>query len=322
MGAGGEQPHHGVGARRLPGDVDRRFSSLVESRGTEPLDLVVERAMYSRAGITQWAAGTDALGTLLPDPGKDGSMGSGPAGGDGVTPPTRPRARPAETRARSPYGAAGDLSALVVTFSLAGTASAQDIRALSGQVAFPSGVTAMAVNVDPLDDTTAELPETLVLTLFAGAQYQVGAPGSAQVVIADDDQASVEVPAALSDAARFLTQATFGPTHRRDPARAVDGLRGVARASSSRCRRVRSSRTSTRSRRVRGRTAPAGSVGPVRRHRAGPVAPAGRARAAGDPRRLRPQRPAGRVLRAGRLHGRADGGRVRQLPGLCWSASR
>jgi hypothetical protein len=46
----------------------RRFSVLVEGTGPTPTQepqLVVERAMYSNAGTTVWAAGTDALGTPL-----------------------------------------------------------------------------------------------------------------------------------------------------------------------------------------------------------------------------------------------------------------
>jgi hypothetical protein len=49
----------------------RRFSVLVEGAGPTPSQvpqLVVERAMYSNAGSTIWAAGTDALGTpIFPD---------------------------------------------------------------------------------------------------------------------------------------------------------------------------------------------------------------------------------------------------------------
>jgi hypothetical protein len=46
----------------------RRFSVLVEGTGPSPgqePQLVVERAMYSNAGNTTWAAGTDALGTPI-----------------------------------------------------------------------------------------------------------------------------------------------------------------------------------------------------------------------------------------------------------------
>jgi hypothetical protein len=43
---------------------DQRFATLVESVGA-PLDLVVERAMYTNSGKTVWAAGTNSLGTPI-----------------------------------------------------------------------------------------------------------------------------------------------------------------------------------------------------------------------------------------------------------------
>ncbi len=45
--------------------ADRRFGALVESLGSAPAPIVVERAMYTNAGGRLWAAGTDALGTRL-----------------------------------------------------------------------------------------------------------------------------------------------------------------------------------------------------------------------------------------------------------------
>ncbi|MBA2353203.1 MAG: hypothetical protein H0V80_00895 [Acidobacteria bacterium] len=44
----------------------RRFAAVVESVGTVPLALVVERAMYTDAGGVVWASGTNALATRLP----------------------------------------------------------------------------------------------------------------------------------------------------------------------------------------------------------------------------------------------------------------
>ena len=45
--------------------AERRYGVLVESLGTTPAPLVVERAMYTNAGGRFWAAGTNALGTLI-----------------------------------------------------------------------------------------------------------------------------------------------------------------------------------------------------------------------------------------------------------------
>lgn len=43
----------------------KRFGAIVESTGTTPAQIVVERAMYSNAGNVRWAAGTNALATRL-----------------------------------------------------------------------------------------------------------------------------------------------------------------------------------------------------------------------------------------------------------------
>jgi hypothetical protein len=53
-----------IGAH-LPQAVGRRFGALVESLGSSPVQIVVERAMYSNAGGVRWAAGTNALATRL-----------------------------------------------------------------------------------------------------------------------------------------------------------------------------------------------------------------------------------------------------------------
>jgi hypothetical protein len=52
-------------AAEFPEAHDRRFGAVVESRGTAPVPLVVERAMYSAADGVAWAAGTNALAARL-----------------------------------------------------------------------------------------------------------------------------------------------------------------------------------------------------------------------------------------------------------------
>jgi hypothetical protein len=42
----------------------KRFGAVVESTGDTPAQIVVERAMYSNAGV-RWAAGTNAQATRL-----------------------------------------------------------------------------------------------------------------------------------------------------------------------------------------------------------------------------------------------------------------
>jgi hypothetical protein len=46
--------------------VGRRFGAIVESLGASPVQIVVERAMYSNAEGVVWAAGSNTLGTRLP----------------------------------------------------------------------------------------------------------------------------------------------------------------------------------------------------------------------------------------------------------------
>lgn len=49
----------------FPAAVGRRFGTIVESLGSSPVQLVVERAMYANANGIVWAAGTNALATRL-----------------------------------------------------------------------------------------------------------------------------------------------------------------------------------------------------------------------------------------------------------------
>jgi hypothetical protein len=43
----------------------QRFGAVIESLGAPPAEIVVERAMYSDATGVRWAAGTNAVATLL-----------------------------------------------------------------------------------------------------------------------------------------------------------------------------------------------------------------------------------------------------------------
>ena len=60
----GPQSRFNVSVRdEFPAASGKRFGATVESLGTTPADLVVERAMYSNALGVTWAAGTNALAT-------------------------------------------------------------------------------------------------------------------------------------------------------------------------------------------------------------------------------------------------------------------
>ena len=49
----------------FPQSAGKLFSVVVESTGPNPVDIVVERAMYSNGNGATWAAGTNAVGTKL-----------------------------------------------------------------------------------------------------------------------------------------------------------------------------------------------------------------------------------------------------------------
>jgi len=49
----------------VPDAKNRRFGAVVESVGPNPVQIVVERAMYNDAGGVRWAAGSNNLGTRL-----------------------------------------------------------------------------------------------------------------------------------------------------------------------------------------------------------------------------------------------------------------
>ena len=49
----------------VPAAINRRFAAIVESLGTNPAQIVVERAMYNDAGGVRWAAGSNNLATRV-----------------------------------------------------------------------------------------------------------------------------------------------------------------------------------------------------------------------------------------------------------------
>jgi hypothetical protein len=77
---------------------------------------------------------------------------------------------------------------LTVAFVLGGTATpGADFAALVSPVTIPASQASVTVTVTPLNDTTPERPESVVVTLVPGAGYTVGAQNSATVTIEDDD---------------------------------------------------------------------------------------------------------------------------------------
>lgn len=79
-------------------------------------------------------------------------------------------------------------SALTVNYTIGGTAtSGSDFTAVSGSVIIASGSSTATVTITPVDDTTYDGAETVILTLSPDAAYEIGASVSATVTIADDD---------------------------------------------------------------------------------------------------------------------------------------
>jgi hypothetical protein len=78
-------------------------------------------------------------------------------------------------------------AALTLNVSVSGTAtSGTDFTPLS-TVTIPAGSTSATLSVVPMDDSTVEAPETVVVALQSGSGYQIGDPASATATIADND---------------------------------------------------------------------------------------------------------------------------------------
>lgn len=76
--------------------------------------------------------------------------------------------------------AQGDLT---VNYQLGGTATGSDYSLDS--VTIPSGADSVVIDVTPIADLLLESPETVELTILAGATYYLGSPTSGAVTIAD-----------------------------------------------------------------------------------------------------------------------------------------
>jgi hypothetical protein len=82
--------------------------------------------------------------------------------------------------------ASGDLAVL---YAITGTATnGSDYSTLAASVIIPNGQTTATVTVTPINDSSIESSETVILTLQASSgNYNVGTPSNATVNIADDD---------------------------------------------------------------------------------------------------------------------------------------
>lgn len=85
---------------------------------------------------------------------------------------------------------------LTVLYTVGGTATpGADYTALAGSVTIPAGAASVDLTVTPVQDQTAEVNETVILTLTSSSVYYVGSPNQATVTIVDDEKPVVSVTA-------------------------------------------------------------------------------------------------------------------------------
>ncbi len=85
---------------------------------------------------------------------------------------------------------------LVVNYTLAGSAvNGSDYTTLSGTVTIPAGRPNVALTITPINDTTTEGDETVIVQVQSSAAYNVGNPGNATVVIQDNEIPTVSFSA-------------------------------------------------------------------------------------------------------------------------------
>jgi hypothetical protein len=82
---------------------------------------------------------------------------------------------------------------LVVQYSVGGTATGgSDYSPLPGLVTIPAGQASATIALVPINDTTVEGSETVVVNLSADPAYALGASKTATVIIADDDSGQLQ----------------------------------------------------------------------------------------------------------------------------------
>jgi hypothetical protein len=82
-------------------------------------------------------------------------------------------------------------ASLTVNYTVGGTATAGiDYASIGSSVTIPAGSSSATILLMPMDDTLAEGPETVVVSLAANAAYAIGAAATATVTIADDELSS------------------------------------------------------------------------------------------------------------------------------------
>lgn len=81
----------------------------------------------------------------------------------------------------------GDTDAeLSVQYVVTGTAALSDFQDLSGTIVIPAGDSSAELTINAIQDDLTELQETIVVSLLAGADYEIGARDTATVTILDE----------------------------------------------------------------------------------------------------------------------------------------
>jgi Ca2+-binding RTX toxin-like protein len=104
-------------------------------------------------------------------------------------------------------------SALTVNYTLAGTATnGTDYTTIPLTATFAAGSNTALVNVSPIDDSSFEGTETVILNLGTGTGYTLGTTASATVNIDDNDTAgSAEITVSATDASAAETATGVTP---------------------------------------------------------------------------------------------------------------
>src|SRR6185312_4950595 len=108
---------------------------------------------------------------------------------------------PADTGVFTVSRSGSTAGSLNVNYTIGGTAvNGTDYQSLSATVTIAAGQSTATITVTPIDDSLAEGNETVVLTLSGSANYVVGTPASATVIIIDDEPPLPVVTITASDA--------------------------------------------------------------------------------------------------------------------------
>lgn len=195
----------------FPQLAGKRFGAFVESTGANPVDLVVERAMYTDAGGVSWAAGTNSLAMPIIDGMISGTQ-SATSGTITVSASTPNASEQSQLMGEFTFTRSNGTGTMVVPYTVGGGAvPGQDYQAIPGLATLPAGVMSVTVQVHPVDDLLAEGNELVSITLAPGPGYSIGGSPTASVTIVDND-AGLGGTALQTAAVRLLNQSTFGTT--------------------------------------------------------------------------------------------------------------